>query len=316
MKKLVSILLITALLTVSFTGCAKKTDTSNKDNGGNKIRVGVSVANFDDTFFTYLMDGMKEFAGKYDDLEIELVDAKEDMAKQMDQVDNFVVQQKDAIVIIPVDTSAADPMIKTCADAKIPAVFVNRSPSSLPEGTYYVGSEAIISGRLQMEYLAELMGGKGNLTILQGKLDNEATHERTLGNEEILENYPDIKILDKQTGLWQRSEGMKIAEDWLNRYGSELNAIACNNDDMALGAIQALKDAGRSDVLVVGIDATPDALASMEEGNLKCTVFQDAAGQGAGSIEVAYKLGKKESVEKETMIPYVLVTPEDIADYK
>ena len=282
------------------------------------VKVGVSIANFDDTFLTYMMDGMKAYAKAHAaDVEITFTDAKEDMAKQLDQVENFIVQKKDAIIIVPVDTSATAPMTKNIVGKGIKAVYVNRNPGNLPDGAYYVGSEEIVAGRLQMEFLGEKLKGKGNVAILMGKLDNEGALKRTAGNEEVQKNkYPGIKILDKQTGLWQRNEGLSKTEDWLNRFGKDLNAILANNDDMALGAIQALKDKKRTDIIVVGVDATPDALTSVSKGELAATVFQDAAGQGGGGVEVAMKAAKGEKVEKETWIPFKLVTPENLSQFK
>lgn len=282
------------------------------------VKVGVSIANFDDTFLTYMMDGMKAYAKAHSsEVEITFTDAKEDMAKQLDQVENFIVQKKDAIIIVPVDTSATAPMTKNIVGKNIKAVYVNRNPGNLPDGAYYVGSEEIVAGRLQMEFLGEKLKGKGNVAILMGKLDNEGALKRTAGNEEVQKNkYPGIKILDKQTGLWQRNEGLAKTEDWLNRFGKDLNAILCNNDDMALGAIQALKDKKRTDIVVVGVDATPDALTSVGKGELAATVFQDAAGQGGGGVEVALKAAKGEKVQKETWIPFKLVTPENLSQFK
>ncbi len=282
------------------------------------VKVGVSIANFDDTFLTYMMDGMKAYAKAHSsEVELTFTDAKEDMAKQLDQVENFIVQKKDAIIIVPVDTSATAPMTKNIVGKNIKAVYVNRNPGNLPDGAYYVGSEEIVAGRLQMEFLGEKLKGKGNVAILLGKLDNEGALKRTAGNEEVQKNkYPDIKILDKQTGLWQRNEGLAKTEDWLNRFGKDLNAILANNDDMALGAIQALKDKKRTDILVVGVDATPDALTSVGKGELAATVFQDAAGQGGGGVEVALKAAKGEKVDKETWTPFKLVTPENLSQFK
>lgn len=282
------------------------------------VKVGVSIANFDDTFLTYMMDGMKAYAKAHSsEVELTFTDAKEDMAKQLDQVENFIVQKKDAIIIVPVDTSAAGPMTKNIVGKNIKAVYVNRNPGNLPDGAFYVGSEEIVAGRLQMEFLGEKLKGKGNVAILMGKLDNEGALKRTAGNEEVQKNkYPGIKVLDKQTGLWQRNEGLAKTEDWLNRFGKDLNAILCNNDDMALGAIQALKDKKRTDIVVVGVDATPDALTSVGKGELAATVFQDAAGQGGGGVEVAMKAAKGEKVTKETWIPFKLVTPENLSQFK
>jgi len=243
--------MVSTLLVGMLGGCGKKDD--------GKIDIGVSIANFDDTFLMYMKDGMEAYAKEHGDkITIEFVDAAEDMAKQMDQVENFVVQKKDAIVVVPVDTSATAPITKKATDAKTPLVYVNRNPGNLPEGAYYVGSQDVVAGRLQMEWLAEALNGKGNVAILIGKLDNEGALARTKGNEEVAADFPDINIVEKQTGKWQRNDGMMVTEDWLNKYGTELNAVLCNNDDMALGAAQALKDAGREDILVLGVDVILD----------------------------------------------------------
>jgi len=285
---------------------------------GAPVKVGVSIANFDDTFLTYMMDGMKAYAKAHSsEVEITFTDAKEDMAKQLDQVENFLVQKKDAIIIVPVDTSATGPMTSSIVAKGAKVVYVNRNPGNLPKGAYYVGSEELVAGRLQMDFLGEKLGGKGNVAILMGKLDNEGALKRTAGNEEVLKKkYPNIKVLDKQTGLWQRSEGMQKTEDWVNRFGKDINAILCNNDDMALGAIQALKDKKRTDIIVVGVDATPDALTSLSKGELAATVFQDAAGQGGGGVEVAMKAAKGDKVATETWIPFKLVTPANLSQFK
>lgn len=303
---------------VLLTGLALVLASSVAFGADKKIQVGVSIANFDDTFLTYMMDGMKSYAKAHAaDMEITFTDAKEDMAKQMDQVENFLVQKKDAIIIVPVDTSATGPMTSSITGKGGKVVYVNRNPGNLPKGAYYVGSEEIVAGRLQMDFLGEKLGGKGNVAILMGKLDNEGALKRTAGNEEVLKKkFPNIKVLDKQTGLWQRSEGMQKTEDWVNRFGKDLNAILCNNDDMALGAIQALKDKKRTDIIVVGVDATPDALTSLSKGELAATVFQDAAGQGGGSVEVALKAAKGEKVAAETWIPFKLVTPANLSQFK
>ena len=311
MKKFKSYIIIglVSILSIFLISCSKNTDS------GGKIKVGVSIANFDDTFLTYMMDGMKAAAEK-EGMEIEFVDAKEDIAKQMNQIENFVTQGKDVIIVVPVDTSAAEPMTNTAITNDTKIIYVNRNPGNLPDGAYYVGSEEKKAGIMQMEYLAEKIGGKGNILILMGKLDNEGTIKRTEGVEEIAKKYPDIKILDKQTGLWQRADGMIKTENWINKFGNDITAIVSNNDDMALGAVQALKDAGKKGIYILGVDATPDGLAALEAGEISATIFQDADGQGGGAIEVAKKIMNGETVEKETWVPFKLVTPENIGEFK
>jgi len=149
-----------------------------------------------------------------------------------------------------------------------------------------------------------------------GILSNEGAVKRTEGNEEILSKYPDIKILAKEAGDWQYDKGMSITENWLTAYGDDLNAILANNDGMAIGALQALEAAGRDDVIVVGVDAIPDAVKLVAEGKLDATVLQDAKGQGAGGVDVAAKAMAGETPEAVTWIDFVLVTPENVADFQ
>ncbi|MEN6524714.1 MAG: sugar ABC transporter substrate-binding protein, partial [Anaerolineaceae bacterium] len=274
------------------------------------------IANFNDTFLTYMTDGMKEYAATLgSDVEVTYVDAKEDTATQLSQVENFISQGMNAIVVVPVDTAATDPITQAAKDAKTSLVYVNRLPANLPEDVVFVGSNSIDAGIFQMEYIAEKLGGKGNVVIMMGKLDNEAAIQRTAGVEQVAAKYPDIKITKKDTANWSRPEGLTLMENWLST-GDQIDAVCSNNDDMALGAIQAIEAAGLlGKIIVGGTDATPDALEAMAEGKLDVTVFQDAAGQGGGAIKAAVGLARGETVETRVWIPYVLVTPDNYEDF-
>jgi inositol transport system substrate-binding protein len=308
----VSLIVILSLL----AACAPKATTEQTEAPATKIKIGVTIANFNDTFLTYMTDGMKEYAATLgSDVEVTYVDAKEDTATQLSQVENFISQGMNAIVVVPVDTAATDPITQAAKDAKTPLVYVNRLPANLPEDVVFVGSNSIDAGIFQMEYIAEKLGGKGNVVIMMGKLDNEAAIQRTAGVEQVAAKYPDIKITKKDTANWSRPEGLTLMENWLST-GDQIDAVCSNNDDMALGAIQAIEAAGLlGKIIVGGTDATPDALAAMDEGKLDVTVFQDAAGQGSGAIKAAVGLAKGETVETRVWIPYVLVTPENYKDF-
>lgn len=200
--------------------------------------------------------------------------------------------------------------------AGIPLVYVNRRPSDLPETVPYVGSDSLVSGVLEMTELAKLAGGKGNVVILQGDPANEAAVLRTQGCKDIVAQNPGMTVTKEAAGNWQRDKGLEIMENWIQS-GDQIDVVCANNDEMALGAIQALKAAGLLDsVLVGGVDATGDALAAMEAGELEVTVFQDASGQGGGGVEAAIKLINGETVPGYVDVPYVLVTPENINDFK
>jgi inositol transport system substrate-binding protein len=297
------------------TGASRATSVAAA--GGEQLTIGVSIAQFD-TFLSLMADGMQKEADSQG-VELIQVNAKEDTATQLSQVENFIAQKVDAIVVNAVDTSAVDPITRAAQDAKIPLIYVNRLPANLPQDdpkVVFVGSNSIVAGTYQGEWLANKLGGKGNVVIMMGKLDNEAAINRTEGVEQVFAKYPDIKITKKDTANWSRDEGLTLMENWLAT-GEQIDAVAANNDEMALGALQALEEAGKADqVLVGGVDATPDALASMESGKLDVTVFQDAAGQGAGSIRAAIGLAKGEQVEKFVDIPYQQVTLENYTQFK
>ena len=283
-------------------------------SGDNNITIGVTMK-FDDLWLTTLRDAMSEYAATQPGVELVMVDSKEDVATQLGQVENFVAQNVDAIIVIAANTDAADPMTKAAQDAGIPLVYVNRLPSNLPEGISYVGSESIQAGIMQAEWLAEQLGGKGNVVIMNGDLAQEAAQKRTEGEKQVFAKYPDITIIREDTGNWSRDQGLALMENWLAS-GDQIDAVASNNDEMAIGALQAIEAAGKlGEILVGGVDASPDALQEMDKGRLDVTVFQNAKGQGEGGIQVAIALAKGESVEQFTWIPFELVTPENYKNY-
>jgi inositol transport system substrate-binding protein len=150
-----------------------------------------------------------------------------------------------------------------------------------------------------------------------GKLDNEGAILRTQGNEDtIKEKFPNIRVLAKETGNWQRDQGMSLTENWITTYGNNLNGILGNNDEMALGAIEALKAAGRTDVVVMGVDRIPDAITAVKNGSMAATVLQDAVGQGRGAAEAAYKALQGQSQPSINWVPFVLVDKNNIAQYE
>jgi inositol transport system substrate-binding protein len=308
----VSIMILT-LLAACGAPAAQPTAPASS-GGGEKIRIGVSML-FDDLWLTTLRDAMTAYAATQPNVELIMVDSKEDVATQLAQVENFVAQKVDAIVLIPANTDAADPMTKAAQDAGIPLVYVNRIPSNLPEGVAYVGSDSIQAGIMQAEWLAEKLGGKGNVVIMNGNLAQEAAQKRTEGEKQVFAKFPDIKIIREDTGNWHRDEGLALMENWLAS-GDQIDAVASNNDEMAIGALEAIDAAGKlGQILVGGVDASPDALQEMDKGRLNVTVFQNAKGQGEGGIKVAIALAKGEKVEQITWVPFELVTPDNYKDY-
>jgi inositol transport system substrate-binding protein len=282
-------------------------------------KVGVAMAN-QDTFLAYMSDALLAH-GKKIGADIQMEVAGDDVGKQLSQIQNFIAQKVDAIIVNPVDTDVTPRITKLVTAAKIPLIYVNRRPADfqkLPAGVAWVASDENVSGTLQTQEVCRVMKGRGNIVVLMGELSNEAARTRTKDIENVLATgeCSGIKILDKREGKWQRTAGNDITTNWLSN-GTKFDAIISNNDEMAIGAIQALKAAKKwkPDFMVAGIDATPDALASMKAGDLKVTVFQNAAGQGIGSLEAAIKLIKNQSVDRFVNIPFELVTPANVSKY-
>jgi inositol transport system substrate-binding protein len=310
-----ALVMVLSVLSACAAPAAAPTEAAATEASGAKpVKIGVSML-FDDLWLTTLRDAMTKYAASQPGVELIMVDSKEDVATQLGQVENFVTQKVDAIVIVPANTDAADPMTKAAQDAGIPLVYVNRLPANLPEGVSYVGSESIQAGIMQAEWIAKQLNGKGNVVIMNGNLAQEAAQKRTEGEKQVFAKYPDIKIIREDTGNWHRDEGLALMENWLSS-GDQIDAVASNNDEMAIGAIQAIEAAGKlGKIIVGGVDASPDALQEMDKKRLNVTVFQNAAGQGEGGIKAAIALARGEKIDQITWVPFELVTPENYKDY-
>jgi ABC-type sugar transport system substrate-binding protein len=287
--------------------------------------VGVSMALFDDNFLTVLRNGMTEHAATIEGLDLQVEDAQNDVGKQLNQIENFIAAGVDAIVVNPVDTSATQAMTDAAAAAGIPLVFVNRQPinlDTLPDNQAFVASDERESGTLEAQEVCRILKEQGvaeaKVILMQGELSNQAAVMRTKDVHDVVAT-PDcgfMTIVEEQTGNWSRQQGADLMTNWLTA-GVEFDAVISNNDEMAIGAIQALKSAGvpMDDVVVAGVDATQDALAAMQAGDLDVTVFQNAAGQGKGAVDAALTLARGEAVEQKVYIPFELVTPANMENY-
>ncbi|MEH6650368.1 MAG: substrate-binding domain-containing protein [Motiliproteus sp.] len=280
--------------------------------------IGAPMPTFADKWLSYLFEGVREFDEQHDDVVIKMTDANEDTSRMLNDVENFIDDGVDALLVVPTDIATIKPIAKKAGRANIPLVIVNRLPDkeTLPHVAAYVGSESIQAGLLQGESVVGMLDGKpGNVVILMGILGHEAQIKRTEGNKQVFAKHANIKVIAEQEGRWDRAKALQIVEDLLQAH-PEINVIVANNDEMAIGALLAVRKAGLTDadVIISGIDATPDALEYLGNG-LDSTVFQSAKGQGFGGAEVAYNLAKGKKVEKMNWIEFELVSEAQKDEY-
>tara|TARA_B100000963_G_C22622809_1_gene670813 strand:- start:2011 stop:2958 length:948 start_codon:yes stop_codon:yes gene_type:complete len=289
--------------------------------------IGATIARFDDNFLTVMRNGMVEHAESLTGVNIQVEDAADDVAKQLDQINNFIASGVDAIIVNPVDTSATQAMSDAAEAAGVPLVYINRQPinlDTLPDNQAMVASNEIESGTLSAFEACKLLraaglGGVGAQGyIIMGQLSNQAAIQRTKDVDDVvgMDMCNFITILDRQTSNWSRDEAQNLMTNWMSS-GEPFDVVFANNDESAIGAIQAMKAGGISmeDVVVVGVDATQDALVAMQAGELDATVFQDAFGQGSGSVDAALALARGEDVPRLVWIPFQLVTPDNMGDF-
>lgn len=242
-----------------------------------------------------------------------------DFETQLTHVKNFVAAGADAIIILSAGTPEQNMRFFEYAK-KVPLIFVNVEPlknlKEMPPNTVYVGSNEEQSGTMQMEELARLAAFKGKVALLMGEENHPAALMRTLDVKNVLAKYPEMTLVESKTGNWQRNQAYKIVSDWIKNK-VDFNILVANNDEMIIGAIMALKDAGLDPkhYFTGGIDATPDALREMAQGNLNVSVLQDAAGQARSAVDAAYLLMNQKPVASPYWVPFRLVTTENYAEF-
>jgi len=305
------------IATAAMTACCMMAAPTQ---AGDQIKLGVTLFSFDDNFLAVLRNSL-ENAAKEAGADYQVEDAKNEIGVQLNQIQNFIASGVDAIIVDTVDSDATQAMSDYADEAGIPLVYVGRRPINvdfMPDNQAFVASNEDESGTLQTEEVCRLLGGKGDIVVMMGTLGDNAAMQRTADIHNVLKRpeCSGLKIIEEQSADFMRTKGNDLMTNWLTA-GLEFDAVIANNDEMAIGAIQALKAAGvkMDDVVIAGIDATADALTAMKAGDLDVTVFQNAAAQGAGAVEAALKLVKGEDVDQKVWVPFELVTPANMKSY-
>jgi len=330
MKKLLVLFALIALVLGSFTGCAAEPE----ETGPKTVKVGIAIYKFDDTFMTNYRTEMEAYlTGMNSDevtYEVTITDGKNDQATQTEQIDSFIAQAYDVLVINLVDLTAASTIIDKVKAADIPTVFINRQPSAddmaLWDKITYVGAKAEDSGTYQGEIAVDLWTANAALdkngdgvmqyVMLMGQeIHQDAALRTEYSIKKVTESGIKVEKLFEERGNWDRVLGQEKTAAAIAQFGDKIEVVFGNNDDMALGAIEALKAANMV-VPVIGVDATAPALDALAAGDLAGTVLNDSVGQAHTSVDKALALLAGETLEKEYWVPYVKVTPENYKDFQ
>ena len=283
-----------------------------------KTKIFVSMAKSNDKFLDILRNSVAAEAAKDPDIEITIVDAHNDSATQVGQVRQAIAERADAVIVLAVDGDSAKSVAAMSAAGRTPVIYLNRRPpiDRFTSPVAIVSSNDLVAGRLQMRLIADKIGNAGNIVILRGEDSHPAAAERTQGVKEILATRPGIHLIHEETGNWQRAQGEKLVTQWLQS-GEPISAILANNDEMALGAIDALQKAKipPGKILVAGVDGTADALAAIKSGYLTLSLLQNASAQGAEALNDAKKFAGKQYAELYDWVPYELIIPSNLAQY-
>jgi len=302
-----------ALLLAAMAACSRPSPSREGRAAEKPPVIGVSLMNLSSEFIVMIDKAIEKRA---EELGATLIvsDAQRSPERQVQQVESFIAQGVDAIILNPCEVEASTPAVDKALAAGIPIVNVNSETRTA--ATALVGSHDEQSARLAMEYIAKRLGGKGQVVIMHGYMGQAAQIKRNAGACEVLAKTPGLHLLAEQTAEWDRAKAIALMENWIQAYGQRIDAVFAQNDEMAMGALLALEQAKKKDkVIVVGVDAIADALEAVKQSRLDATVFQDAEAQGRQAVETALKIVRKQPFAKETYIPFRLVTKENVGQY-
>lgn len=307
MKKIIGFAAAAVLL---LSGCGSA--TLEGDNTGSEtveekdakeLVVGVSLSTLNNPFFISVKEGIVELAEEKGS-EVKVLDAQDDTSKQSNDIDDLIQQGVDILLINPVDSAAVSPAVEAANGAGIPVITIDRS-SEGGEVITLVASDNVEGGKLAAEYIEEISGENAKVAELEGIPGASATNERGQGFNEYAKEKLDV--VDKQTANFDRAKGLTVMENMLQS-NPEIEAVFAQNDEMALGAIQAIQAVGKTgDIQVVGFDGTDDGLAAIEAGTLSATVAQQPEEMGKLAMQAAFDHFAGEEVEKTIASPLELI---------
>ena len=281
--------------------------------GAEGLKIGATYYSLQNEF-TMRMDNQAKKWAEANGVDYTGYDGDYNAATQLSQVETMIADGVDAIILNPQDADACAACVDKAVEAGIPIVGVNTMVNS-DKLTSYCGSQDVSAGEDIMQYMIDyLENDEFNIVVIEGPMGQSAQLQRWEGINNILADHPNIKILAVDTANWSRSEAMTLMETWITTYGDEINAVIGENDEMALGAREAIKAAGM-DIPCIGIDGITDAVTAVQNGDMIASDFQNAEGQIEGALNTAVACVNGEEVEKEVWIPFEMITPDNYEEY-
>ncbi|MDF2608194.1 MAG: D-ribose transporter substrate-binding protein [Bacillales bacterium] len=304
MKKLLTIFAALTLI-FSLAACNNNAteDKKTEDKGKEATKkIGVSLSTLNNPFFVTLKGGIEDQA-KSQGYEVVTADAADDASKQLNDVQDFISKKVDLIIINPVDSDSVKSAVEAANKANIPVMTVDRSANG-GEVVTHIASDNVAGGEMAGQFLLEQVGDNAKVVELEGVPGASATRDRGEGFHNVVDGKADV--VAKQTANFNRQQGLDVMTNIINS-GKDFKGVFAHNDEMALGAVQALKAAGKTDVVVVGFDATDDAVKAVKDGEMKATVAQKPAEIGKMAIDAAKDFFDGKTLEKMVKVPLELV---------
>ena len=309
LRKTLAVVASATLLCTSLTACNR--DSGGTDAAGDSANKSITFAL--STQANSFMVKMREGAQKKADelgLTINFQDASDDSATQANQLANAAATGAGAVIVNPTDSDAMAPAVKQLTDAKIPVVAVDRAVNNA-EVSSYIASDNVGGGKQAAKALSEAIHGEGEILVLQGKTGSSASRERGKGFDEGLKDSPNIKVVAKQTAEFERAKGLDVTTNLLQAHPN-VKAIFAENDEMALGAIEALGSKAGKDVKVIGFDGAEDALKAIKDGRMYASIAQQPVKMAEQAVIEASKLLKGETATKKMQVEVVAATKENV----
>jgi ribose transport system substrate-binding protein len=293
------------VLGLGMTACGAGDTEANKDT----TRVGVTVYDMS-SFITAGKEGMDAYA-KANNMELVWNSANNDVSTQASQVDSLINQGVDAIIVVPAQADSLGPQVAAAKAKGIPLLAVNAALEST-DLAGNVQPDDVAAGAQEMQMMADRLGGRGNIVVLQGPLGGSGEINRGKGIDQVLAKYPDIKVLAKDTANWKRDEAVNKMKNWTSSFGNQIDGVVAQNDDMGLGALQALKESGRTGVPIVGIDGIEDGLNAVKSGEFIGTSLQNGTVELSAGLAVADALVKGQQVKTDPVYIMPAITKENV----